>query len=98
MSKKNVKCRKLPITFNKFSNISMREHHEKIISQFEKWAAAYAGCCNKADRKMMRREDFLNLMTEALNLSRISQEFITIAVKNHGRHYCITEQQVYKKE
>lgn len=94
MSRKNFKFRRMPAC-RKFDDASMQQQHEKVISEFREWAQAYADCCRNADKGITSREDFAHLMSETFDLTQVAQQFIHIAVKNHGGHYAMTEDDVY---
>lgn len=94
LSRKRFKFRRLPAC-RKFDNATMQQQHAKVVSEFREWAEAYADCCRKADKRIMGREDFAHLMSESFDLVQVAQQFIHIAIKNHGGHYAMTEDDVY---
>lgn len=94
LSKKRFKFRRLPAC-RKFDDATMQQQQAKVVSEFREWAEAYAMCCRKADMGITSREDFTHLMSDSFDLVQVAQQFIHIAIKNHGGHYAMTEDDVY---
>lgn len=79
----------------KFDSLTVADEQQKVMSELMEFASAYADCCRKAERGELDRADFTHLLDEAFDVSQSAQQFIHIAVLRHGKHYALTEDEVY---
>ena len=94
MSQKRFKHRRLPIC-KKFDSANTSKQYQKVIEEFCEFVGAYANASRKADLEQGERNHFKDIMLEAFDLSQVVQQFIHIAIKNHGKYYNISEDDVY---
>ncbi len=88
--------RRLPIV-KKFDNASMGEQVSKVWEEMAELAEAYAIICRQKEQRKLKRSDITHFAEEAFDVSQAAQQCIHILCKTCGKHYCLTENEVYEK-
>ena len=91
---KRFRYRKMP-PVQKFDGNYIFEEFSKVAEEFRELQEAYSSACRKATQGNLTRQDFKDILLEAFDVSQVSQQFIRILIKNHGRYYNLTEKNVY---